>query len=419
MPSLQLDTSLLYSSQEPQHGISQATEKITAEQIERAVATVNQRIGAKEYGFISCLENSEIEAEIDTVISELRWAATLVVVGIGGSDLGGRAIQQAFDEGAQIQQVLFHGDSTDPVQLTRLLAKINLEKTVFIIVSKSGGTVETMAQYFYFKHHYQQSTENWQQHFLFITDPEQGLLRKEASEHHIQTVSIPENVGGRFSVLTAVGLFPAAAMGVATSELIAGAQEVVLDSSLLKMAQIIASTQYQLFTQGTKLVVMMPYSVQLEEFARWFRQLWAESLGKDGTGILPIQARGPADQHSQLQFYAQGEAMLSHLFIRIEKRHEEVPLPEISAPEFAYLEGHSLHELVNVEQQATAVSLADLGRPSATLIVSELNERAMGQLFMLFELAVVYLAEMLGVNAFDQPGVEASKQIVKKTLSRQ
>ena len=201
-------------------------------------------------------------------------------------------------------------------------------------------------------------------------------------------------------------------------QLIQGALDFASDSSSRQLAQTIVTGQWQLLQQGVKLVVLMPYSVQLQEFGRWFRQLWAESLGKNGSGILPIKAYGPADQHSQLQFYNEGEFLASLLFVKIAQRAELYPVPDTDIESIQYLQGHSFGEIINVEQAATAQSLYQHGRPSATLSISELTPYSLGQLLMCFELAVVYLAELLQVNAFDQPGVEESKHLIFHQLGR-
>ena len=161
---------------------------------------------------------------------------------------------------------------------------------------------------------------------------------------------------------------------------------------------------------------MMPYSIRLDEYTRWFRQLWAESLGKNGLGVLPIQARGPADQHSQLQFYAQGYQFASFLFIKLLKQKINYQLDQVDISEFSYLKNVNFQEIVNVECQATAESLFNQHRSSLTLVLSDLTPTTFGQLVMAMQLAVVYLAALMEVNPFDQPGVEESKILIKKML---
>ena len=419
MNTLKLDTSYLDQiSDLNQDGIQSAT-------VAQKLLKVESQLAAGAYGFVEILKDTAQVARITAAFDAIRWARTLVVVGIGGSDLGARVIQEAFaptgstSKNALAMEVLFHGDSTDPVQLDRLLAKIDMTQTVFNIISKSGETVETISQYVFLKARYQELGLEWHKHFLFTTDAQNGILRQEANQYGVTTLPIPDTVGGRFSVLTTVGLLPAVAMGLAISELQRGALDFAQDAKARKIAQEIATSHFLLHQAGTKIAVLMPYSIQLQEFGRWFRQLWAESLGKDGTGVLPIKAYGPADQHSQAQFYMQGEALASFLFIQVEKRQTDFSVPETDVPAVSYLSGHTFAEILNIERSATAQALYEADRPSATLTINELTLYSLGQLFMCFELAVVYLAELLEVNAFDQPGVEASKQIMYRLLGRE
>ncbi|PIR59154.1 MAG: hypothetical protein COU69_02090 [Candidatus Pacebacteria bacterium CG10_big_fil_rev_8_21_14_0_10_56_10] len=420
---LSLDTSFLNATTADHHGITQQTIDSTQANVESAIASVEQQLGQGRYGFVEVVtQPDEFLKQVREVFARLEWARTLVVVGIGGSDLGGRAVQQALQSDQPPLEVVFHGDSTDPEQIRRLKRRIDLSSTVFNIVSKSGQTVETISQYVLFKELLRQeeaTAQNWQKHFVFTTDRQKGILRDEADREKIATLPIPDNVGGRFSVQTPVGLFPAVAMGVDIEQLVTGQREFALDSQSRALSQQLAAGQYRLYAQGTKLTVLMAYSIQLEEFARWFRQLWAESLGKDGKGILPIKAYGPADQHSQAQFYNQGEPLQSVLFVRLEQRRQDYRLGSVGIPELEYLAGHSFHQIINIEQEASALSLKKAGRPTATLSIDSLDAYSLGQLFMFFELAVVYLAEMIGVNAFDQPGVEESKQMMYALLGRQ
>lgn len=414
---LQLSSEFLYQDLGVKYGITPETIEKCNPKISDAVARVDQMILEKKYGFVNVLENVGMLEKIEQIFHSFRFAKTMVVVGIGGSDLGARAVQQALEQAESPFEVIFHGDSSDPVALDRLTARIDLDETVFCIISKSGETIETISQYIIMKSLYSKKTDVWSQHFLFITDEKKGILRQEADTHGISTLAIPDDVGGRFSVQTSVGLFPSICMGVDIRQLIDGARSVISDHRLV--AQELARTQYLLNQQGIDLHILMPYSVQLEEFSRWYRQLWAESLGKENKGVLPIQARGPADQHSQVQFYTEGKLLASILFIRILERKEDVLIHDVDVKGVEYLEGHSFNEILNIEQQATALALKKLGRPSATLSLESLTPYSLGQLFLLFELAVVYLAEMFEIDAFNQPGVEEGKQMMYALMGRQ
>ncbi|MFZ1721376.1 MAG: hypothetical protein WAU07_02615, partial [Microgenomates group bacterium] len=264
--------------------ITPETQEKTSEKCLNAISEVNASVEEGAYPFINVLKEQSYIEHTGAVFENIRWAQTMIVVGIGGSNLGALALKGIFEIQEAPMRVLFHGDSPDPVALDRLLEKISLEKTVFVIISKSGQTVETMVQYLYLKTLYQDN-ESWQKHFIFITDPVEGLLRLEATSHGISTLEIPSGVGGRFSVLTPVGFLPALAMGIAIEELRQGALDCIESENLKEIVAQFATTQFQLYEEGCKVVSCMPYATQLEEFSKWFRQLWAESLGKNGGGI--------------------------------------------------------------------------------------------------------------------------------------
>lgn len=408
--------SFMFQKNGIKHGISPEIEEKWQQHVTDSIARVNSNIQSQEYGFIEVLQDKSGIQHINQTFSSLRWAKTLVVIGIGGSDLGARAVLEALRAEHAPMDLIFHGDSTDPVAISRLLQVIDIEDTVFCIISKSGETIETISQYVFLKDVVKKQTEDWAEHFLFITDPHKGILRTEADKYGVLTLPIPDTVGGRFSVLTAVGLLPSVAAGVDIQRLIDGA--ISASQEMKELAAEIARTQFLLYQAGLKVNILMPYSIQLQEFGRWYRQLWAESLGKDGKGILPIKAWGPADQHSQVQFYMDGTLLHSLFFVRVEKQEDDYTIEGVDVEGVEYLEGHSFHEILNYEQEATALALRKLGRPSATLSVDSLDAYSLGQLFMIFELAVVYLGEMLEIDAFNQPGVEEGKQMMYALLGR-
>lgn len=371
--------------------------------------------------FVKILQDStSLVSEAERMLESVSWAEYLVTVGIGGSDLGGRAIQMALDHGRSDMEVIFFGESTDPAALDDLLSRIDLESTVFNFVSKSGGTVETMAQYFYLTQLLRDHTDDWKKHVVVTTDPTEGLLRKEVNEHNLQNLVIPTDLGGRFSVLSQVGIFSAAAMGVDVRELMFGAQRVQQETTDLRLKSVaaeIALWQYNLYEKGIEAAVMWTYGHRLSEFGRWWRQLWAESLGKQNLGILPIAARGPADQHSQLQYYTQGRLQTGFTFLTLEESPSQHIIEKVSIPEFDYLRGEDFAHILKVEADATAQSLVEAGKHVQKLTLSHLDAEGLGELFMTYELAVVILGKLFEINPFDQPGVEDSKRKIKESLS--
>lgn len=417
----------LFAHKIGENGISQAQEHEFAETRVRIAHKIVERLQAKKYGFVNhVLTAADLDVKaISTYLKKHKWIKTLVVVGIGGSDLGGRAIRQALASELATQSpkidLLFHGDSTDPNDITWLLDRLDLEGTLFNVVSKSGTTLEVMTQYLLLKGIMEQhKPRSWRKHFVFTTDPEDGLLNKESRRNRIKTFKIPTDVGGRYSVLTAVGLLPAMAIGVDVDQMLAGARQAVNSfkaNPVDSLPMLIAWSQMLLYKQGYKAVVAMPYSTRLNEFTRWFRQLWAESLGKSGKGILPIQSWGPADQHSQLQFYTQGELLASFMLFSVGDHQNNYKIGHVDIPELAYLSHKHFGDIINIQHRSTQAALTSTGRPNASLHIDRVDAFTLGEMFMVFMLAVVCLAEMMGVDAFDQPGVEEVKQLSAQMLA--
>lgn len=322
----------------------------------------------------------------------------VVILGIGGSALGITCLRDAL-KGMTWN---FHGkprvfvlDNLDLVDEVEPILEMN--KTLFVVISKSGGTLETMEQYEYF------SKKAPQENFVFITDPAKGRLRKLGKELGVPMLEVPENVGGRFSVLSPVGLFPAALMGIDIESLLDGAEEMTrsfYSKDFYKNIPFqVAALQYLFEWQhGVHITVMMPYSTRLFSFADWYRQLLAESLGKDGKGITPVNALGVTDQHSQVQLYNEGPNDKLIFFLEVEDL------------------GVKFEHLMNVEKQATEKALTQYKKPNVTLKIPRIDEYNLGKLFMLFECSIAFLGEYYRINAFDQPGVELGKKLTEELL---
>jgi glucose-6-phosphate isomerase len=306
---------------------------------------------------------------------------------------------------------------------------------LFNVVSKSGTTAETMAQFLIVREKLAQvfPDDGYRRHLIFTTDPAKGVLRQLADAEDIATLPIPENVGGRFSVLSAVGLLPAALIGIDIKRLLQGAADMdercrtadlsANPAGMFAMLQYIAHT-----TAGAPIHVMMPYSDRLYLTADWFRQLWAESLGKrktrDGrdvfTGPTPVKALGATDQHSQVQLYMEGAFDKTVTFLSVESDAIDLTIPQLYSeiPALAYLGGHTLAELLNAERTATAAALASAGRMNLTIRLPALDAYAMGQLLMMLQIATVYAGALYGVNPLDQPGVELGKELTYGIMGR-
>jgi glucose-6-phosphate isomerase len=363
----------------------------------------------------------------------------VVILGIGGSALGPIALRTALrpsgwnmlDDkqrgGFPRLQVL---DNVDPDTIAALLDRVALPRTLFIVTSKSGGTAETMAQFLIVHDRITAAKLDVAEHMVFVTDPKQGALRPLAEKLKVPALDIPPSVGGRFSVLTPVGTLPAALIGIDVKALLAGAGDMAkrCESAELRAnpAGVYALLQWLADTQLRKsIAVFMPYSDPLRDFAAWFVQLWAESLGKkrkDGTsvGSTPIAALGATDQHAQVQLFMEGPADKTVTFVAIKQRGTDVKIPAgfPDVKELGYLTGHSLGELIDIEQRATAGALAARGRPNMTIQLDRVDAPQVGELMMFLEIATGYAGQLYGIDAFNQPGVELGKNFAYALLGR-
>ena len=273
----------------------------------------------------------------------------------------------------------------------------------------------------------------WKNNLVVTTDPEDGILRQIVREEGLLSLEVPSGVGGRFSVLTPVGLFPLAMAGVDVKGLLAGAaamrQRTLEENPWRNPARLYALTQHLLYQKGCHISVMMPYSDSLYLLADWFRQLWAESLGKRlnsrnevvETGPTPVKALGATDQHSQIQLYAEGPRDKVVTFIRVEEFRAALPVPKgyPRIKDLAYLSGHDFGELLNAEQRATAMALARNGRPNCSFILPRIDAQVIGQMIFLLETATAYAGGLFGVNPMDQPGVEEGKRYAYGLMGKQ
>lgn len=408
---------------DPKHGLSAAEIEFEGDRIGEFLKEIEK----KNQGFYKIVDDHKTLKTLKDLARELKGSyEDIVILGIGGSALGTICLHQSLKPETRIHFI----DNIDPTLIAGIESKINLVKTLFIVVTKSGTTPETLAQFFYFANQYNQKSLKLSKHFIVVTDPKDSPLRTIAQKENLTIFDIPLNVGGRFSVLTSVGLLPAELIGLDTEKLIDGAKQ-MRDSFLNKNQEHnlpfrLATIQYLLYQKGKSINVMMPYSQKLIRFADWYRQLLAESIGKKinntgqiiNAGITPINALGVTDQHSQSQLYNEGPNDKVHLFINIKDlgTELEIPLPWQEFNGLKYLKGVTFNKLMATEMKGTMESLNKNNRPNLLLEIDKVDEEHLGAMFMLFEAATAFLGEYFEINAFDQPGVELSKQITKKLL---
>lgn len=386
---------------------------------------------------------TEIVADIKETAKRVRENFEyFVVLGIGGSALGPTMAFTALchlhynDLPAEKRNgpKFYVEDNVDPVRMHDLLDVIDPVKTCFNVVSKSGATSETMTQYLIILDILTKAGVNIKNNVIFTTDANRGNLIKINNElgGDVKKYILPDGVGGRFSELCPVGLLPAAVVGIDIEKLLEGAaymdEQCKVKDYTKNPALMSAVLQYAAMEDGKNIGVMMPYSDNLKYLADWYAQLWAESLGKNVTldgvkcnvGQTPVKSLGVTDQHSQVQLYTEGPYDKVVTFISLAKYKYEMRIPEgcENIPDVGFLGGHTMEELIQAENKATAYALTVQGRMNYTITLPELNEFTLGQLMFLFEMQTAYAGSMLNINTFNQPGVENGKKATFALLGK-
>lgn len=363
-------------------------------------------------------------AVVDDIISTAESVRenydTFVVLGIGGSALGPIAVEQALADG-QGNMKLIVEDNVDPERLARVFGGLDLKKTMFNVITKSGRTSETMSQMMYAANAIEKAGLALKDHMIATTDEKNGELVKIVQKEDLKSFVIPSDVGGRFSELTPVGLLPAAVCGHDIRAMLEGAA--YMDELCMRESGNPAALYALLHVLGMKkglnLSVMLPYADSLKFMSDWYAQLWAESLGKrygnDGSevfaGQTPVKALGVTDQHSQIQLYTEGPFDKIVTFLKVDKFRNDLEIPEALTyiDAISFLGGKTFGQLLEAERSATEYALCKAGRANITIALSQVNAYTVGALLYFFEMATAYAGEMLGINAFDQPGVEEGK----------
>ncbi|MFN4308139.1 glucose-6-phosphate isomerase [Sulfurihydrogenibium azorense] len=367
--------------------------------------------------------------DIKTLAKEIRENFDyFVVIGIGGSALGNQMIQEAingFNYNNFEFPKLYILDNVDPEKFGNILDLIDIRKTIFNVITKSGSTVETMANFaIIYTTLKELLPDTYKNHLIFTTDPEKGFLRKFGQLEGIKTLDIPPAVGGRFSVLTSVGLLSAAVCGIDIDALLEGARKA--DEICSKTSIVIENPAYLIGLihyiaaekKGKSISVMMPYFERLSSFVDWYRQLWAESLGKQGYGQTPVKAIGTIDQHSQIQLFREGPKDKIVTFIQVEKSLRDFKIPSDLPPEISYLSGYTLKEILDMELLGTRAALTKSKVPNLTITIDELNPYNLGMLIYIYELATGFTGYLYKINPFDQPAVEEGKNFAYGLMGR-
>ncbi len=364
-------------------------------------------------------------AAIEAAAERLRAACDQVVLlGTGGSSLGARTLQALVGSDASPRlQVL---ENVDPVTVKRLLAGLDLARAGLVVVSKSGSTPETLSQFLILLAAMEAALGRTAlaERIVVVTEPVDSPLTRLARDYGLACLDHDPDLGGRYSVLSVVGALPARILGQDVARLRAGAQA-VLDATLDATAPVDAAPALGAAVaiglaerRGLPMSVLLAYCDRLDPFVLWYRQLWAESLGKDGKGTTPVKALGTVDQHSQLQLYLAGPADKFYTVLTVDAAGEgpEIPADLAKAASLDYLAGRRLGDLFAAAGRATAETLVAERRPVRRLHLAKLDEESLGALFMHFMLETIIAADLLGVEPFDQPAVEAGKRLTRQYL---
>ena len=431
---IRLDVNPMMAEYVGPRGIARAELDGMIPALKQAHAAVEAGRGKGMQGWMDLPYNQdEIVAEIEKTAAKVRSEfEAFVVLGIGGSALGPAAVQAALNH-LHYNELpaenrggprLYIEDNIDPERMAALMDVVDLKKTCFNVLTKSGGTAETMSQYLIVTEALKAACgDDWKKHILITTSETKGFLIQIAKREGFKTFYIPDGVGGRFSELCPVGLIAAAVCGIDIRGLLAGAKDMdercKTDEVFANPALLDAGLMMLAMNKGANMSVMMPYADSLKLMADWYAQLWAESLGKNVTldgkpcnvGQTPIKTLGVTDQHSQLQLYTEGPFDKVITFLKVEKFRATTPIPHgcDDIPTIAFLGGKSHNQLIEAERQGTEYALFKAQRMCQSIILPEVNAETIGQLLYFFELVTAYAGALLNINTFNQPGVEETK----------
>lgn len=425
-----------------EYGIHPDAVEALKERAEEAARNVQSRRGTGMLGWMDLpfQQNETLGAILAQAKSIRERFDAFVVLGIGGSALGPIAVQQALNhmrwnelpKEKRNGPKLYIEDNIDPERMASLLEVIDIKKTCFNVITKSGATAETMSQYMIIADLLKREVgDGWHTHIIATTDAQKGNLAKLARYNKHPVLVIPDGVGGRFSEMSPVGLLAAAVCGIDIHSMLEGAamMDAICKNSTdiwENPALLEAVLQYIAMIQmGKNIQVVLPYADSLRSIADWFCQLWAESLGKSTTrqgesihvGQTPVKALGVTDQHSQLQLYTEGPFDKVITLLKVENFRAVTPIPKLDMEgveneafsDLRFLGGKTHNALIEAERQGTEYALYKAGRMSQTIVLPEVSAHTIGQLLYFFEMATAYMGELLDIDAYNQPGVEESK----------
>lgn len=368
--------------------------------------------------YVSSSEETKIVLDsLKPLVAHFQKFENVLILGTGGSSLGGKTLYDLCDHPTVRLHFL---DNIDPHTFDRLFKKFNPETTGVIVISKSGKTAETLMQLLTCLKFWQSHQQDIAHHFAVVTEPNANPLRNIAEKHGMMCLNHPTDIGGRYSVFTIVGLLPALLAGLDVEALIKGGRLTLENTKMREKACEGAALTFELTQKRVNQSVLLPYVDRLNTFAMWYRQLWAESLGKDGLGTTPIASFGTVDQHSQFQLYLDGPKDKFFTVITMTHKDPEFLLSDLKDYEddLQIYAHKTMGQLMMAEQKAAIDTLVNQNCPLRQLHLNEINEEKLGSLFMYFILETLATSVLLKVDPFSQPAVEEGKILTRKYLLR-
>jgi glucose-6-phosphate isomerase len=427
------------------HGVTPQDLADIEQDLQTAHAKVQQQTNEGTLGYTRLPVDADYRRQVKDLVAKYQDNTTdMIVLGIGGSALGNIALQSALNPATwnllsdkkRGAPRLFVLDNVDPAMIKDVMSIVGrrLKSTLVNVISKSGETAETASQFMIFRDLLKKKLgDDFASRIVATTDTAKGTLHDIAANDGYDTLPVPDDVGGRFSVLSPVGLFSAAMCNIDIDALLSGAEAMRARIANTPWNQnpacVLAAIKHIAFSRkGKPMHVMMPYSNRLYLMADWYRQLWAESLGKQTnnmgaeifTGPTPIKALGTTDQHSQVQLYREGPNDKLTVFLEVKKHPVEVRVPDAfgDVPGLAYLRKAGMSKLLNAEKKATEYAMAVSQRPTVTIRFDEITPFSVGEFIYLYEYVTSLAGELLNINAYDQPAVELGKKATFALMGR-
>lgn len=391
--------------------------------IEKGFNALKNEANSGEVGYYSLPAGSQyLISEAEKISSTMdKNIDTIAVIGIGGSSLGIKAIDRLLRMSTPNAKTIVYFENSDPFSITEQLSKINPNKTLFVLISKSGGTVETLSIFKYLVTTYNLHLPDSKQ--IIVISDDGSILSNFADEYKIQRFVIPANVGGRFSVLSAVGVIPLALAGFDVLAILKGSKEFLNRFWNRQEEHVLQKALYYVnHSEQMSMNVLFAYSNAFEEFGKWTVQLWGESLGKknrDGkrVGLTPISLIGSVDQHSFLQLVIEGPLNKTMTFMRIEHSHEDLIIPSLSLPHLGksdFVNGYSFNHLINAQCRATMQSVIQSDVSVDEIVWKKLDAASVGEMILYYELLTSVCGVLMEINTYNQPGVELGKTILNE-----